>query len=302
MEQSHIYMNTTQRPNFVLVCIAVVLLIFSFAGEILCSSILETTPQVPRADGNIAVQQPAKTSNYPTMLAPQVVTFSSFTPTAQDISADQAIPTVALATEMVEDNEWVTSDISIQELNAEVAEVVEVVEASSKPESARNNHQVTYNLNFVAKNNFLDNVKSTKPKTSKSRPSISKMAASKPEVVAIAVSARPSIYSSLLPTYFNKQAQLKLQQAVKHVNLAGKAKNKLELALLAGGPQDLIELEQEDTEPSIAEDLIDFLKGLAGYSAKEKIYVLKNLSEKKIEVLKQILNAHNITLRAFIKA
>ena len=62
----------------------------------------------------------------------------------------------------------------------------------------------------------------------------------------------------------------------------------------------LKQLEQKDNEPSITEDLIDFLKGLAGYSAKEKIYVLKGLSEKKIEALKQILNAHNIKLRAFI--
>jgi len=295
-------MNTTQRPNFVLVCIAVVLLIFSFAGEMLCSAILETTSQEPRAEDNIAVQQPAKTSNYPTMPTSQVVAFSSFTPMAQDASADQAIAAVALATEMVEDNEWVATDSSIQELNAEVIEVIEVIEASSKPESVRNNHQVTYNLNFVAKNDFLDNVKSTKPATSKSRPSITRMAESKSKVIAIAVSAKPSIYSSLLPTYFNKQAQLKLQQAVRQVNLADKAKNKLKLALLDGGPQDLIELEQKDTEPSITEDLIDFLKGLAGYSAKEKIYVLKGLSEEKIEALRQILNAHNITLRAFIKA
>jgi hypothetical protein len=204
---------------------------------------------------------------------------------------------------MVEDNDWVATDSSIQELNAEVIEVIEVaevVEASSKPESVRNNHQVTYNLNFVAKNDFLDNVISTKPATSKSRPSITRMAENKSKVVAIAVSAKPSIYSSLLPTYFNKQAQLKLQQAVRQVNLADKAKNKLKLALLDGGPQDLIELEQKDNEPSITEDLIDFLKGLAGYSAKEKIYVLKGLSEKKIEALKQILNAHNIKLRAFI--
>ncbi|MGY8758490.1 MAG: hypothetical protein ACKVJZ_03835 [Planctomycetota bacterium] len=293
-------MNTTQRPNFVLVCIAVVLLIFSFAGEMLCSAILETTSQEPRAEDNIAVQQPAKTSNYPTMPTSQVVAFSSFTPMAQDASADQAIAAVALATEMVEDNDWVATDSSIQELNAEVIEVAEVVEASSKPESVRNNHQVTYNLNFVAKNDFLDNVISTKPATSKSRPSITRMAENKSKVVAIAVSAKPSIYSSLLPTYFNKQAQLKLQQAVRQVNLADKAKNKLKLALLDGGPQDLIELEQKDNEPSITEDLIDFLKGLAGYSAKEKIYVLKGLSEKKIEALKQILNAHNIKLRAFI--
>ncbi|MDG2309480.1 MAG: hypothetical protein P8L98_02740 [Planctomycetota bacterium] len=297
-------MNTTQRPKFVLVCIAVVLLIFSFAGEMLCSAILETTAQEPRAEDNIAVQQPSKTSNYPTMPTSQVVAFSSFTPMAQNASADQAIAAVALATEMVEDSEWVATDSSSQELNAEVAEVIEVIEASSKPESVRNNHQVTYNLNFVAKNDFLDNVKSTKPATSKSRPSITRMAENKSKVVAIAVSAKPSIYSSLLPTYFNKQAQLKLQQAVRQVNLADKAKNKLKLklALLDGDPQDLIELEQKDTEPSITEDLIDFLKGLAGYSAKEKIYVLKGLSERKIETLKQILNAHNITLRAFIKA
>ena len=298
-------MNTTQRPNFVLVCIAVVLLIFSFAGEMLCSAILETTAQEPRAEDNIAVQQPSKTSNYPTMPTSQVVAFSSFTPMAQNPSADQAIAAVALATEMVEDSEWVATDSSSQELKAEAAEVIkviEVIEASSKPESVRNNHQVTYNLNFVAKNDFLDNVKSTKPATSKSRPSITRMAENKSKVVAIAVSAKPSIYSSLLPTYFNKQAQLKLQQAVRQVNLADKTKNKLKLALLDGDPQDLIELEQKDTEPSITEDLIDFLKGLAGYSAKEKIYVLKGLSEKKIETLKQILNAHNITLRAFIKA
>ena len=298
-------MNTTQRPNFVLVCIAVVLLIFSFAGEMLCSAILETTAQEPRAEDNIAVQQPSKTSNYPTMQTSQVVAFSSSTQMAQNASADQAIAAVALATEIVEDSEWVATDSSSQELKAEAAEVIkviEVIEASSKPESVRNNHQVTYNLNFVAKNDFLDNVKSTKPATSKSRPSITIMAENKSKVVAIAVSAKPSIYSSLLPTYFNKQAQLKLQQAVRQVNLADKAKNKLKLALLDGDPQDLIELEQKDTEPSITEDLIDFLKGLAGYSAKEKIYVLKGLSEKKIETLKQILNAHNITLRAFIKS
>lgn len=293
-------MNTTQRPNFVLVCIAVVLLIFSFAGEMLCSAILETTSQEPRAEDNIAVQQPAKTSNYPTLPTSQVVAFSSFTPMAQDVSADQAMAAAALATEMVEDNEWVATDSSIQELDAEVIEVIEVVEASSKPESVRNNHQVTYNLNFVAKNDFLDSVKSTKPATSKSRPSITRMAENKSKVVAIAVSAKPSIYSVLLPGYFSKQAQLELKRAVKQVNLVDKAKDKLKLALLEGGPQDLIELEQEDTEPSIAEDLIDFLKGLAGYSAKEKIYVLKGLSEKKREALKQILNAHNITLRAFI--
>jgi hypothetical protein len=281
------------------VCIAVVLLIFSFAGEMLCTSILETTQQDPRAEGDIAVQQQVKTSNHPTTLTSQVFAFSGFTPMNQSVSADQAIHAVALATEMVEDNEWVASDSSIQDLNAEV---VEVVEASSKPESVRNNHQVTYNLNFVAKNDFLDDIVPTKHVTSRSRPSSSKMAENKSKVVAIAVSAKPSIYSSLLPTHFNTQAQLKLQQAVRQINLADKAKNKLGLALLDGGSQDLIELEQKDTEPSVSEDLIDFLKNLAGYSAKEKIYVLKNLSEKKIELLKQILNAHNITLRAFIKA
>jgi hypothetical protein len=64
----------------------------------------------------------------------------------------------------------------------------------------------------------------------------------------------------------------------------------------------LIELKQEDTAPSAKDKLMAFLKKLTGYSAEEKIYVLKNLSEEKIEALKQILNAHNISLRAFIKA
>ncbi len=292
-------MNTTPRPNFVLVCIAVVLLIFSFAGEMLCSSILETTSQELRAEDNLALQQPVETSNYPAMVTSQVIAFSSFTPMAENVSVDQAIPVVALAAEVVKDNESIASDSSILELNVEA---VEAVEASLKPEPVRNNHQVTYGLNFVAKNDFVDNVKSTKPAASKSRPLISKMGENKSKVIAIAVSAKPSIYSSLLPTHFNTQAQLKLQQAVRQINLADKAKNKLGLALIKGVSQDFIELEQKDTEPSVSEDLIDFLKNLAGYSAKEKIYVLKNLSEKKIEVLKQMLNAHNITLRAFIKA
>jgi hypothetical protein len=291
-------MNTTPRPNFVLVCIAVVLLIFSFAGEMLSNSTLKITPQEPRVEGHIAVQQPVETSNYPAMATSQVIGFSSFTPMAQGASADQAIPAVALAAEMVKDNESVSSDSSIPELNIEV---LEAAEASSKPEPVLNNHQVTYGLNFVVKNDFLDNANSTKPATSTSRSLIAKMPENKTRVVAIAVSPKLSIYSSLLPTYSNQEAQLKLQEAVKQLNFAEKAKNKLKLALLDGAPQDLIELEQEGDEPSNTRDLIDFLKGLAGYSAKEKIYVLKNLSQKKIEVLKQILNAHNITLRAFIK-
>jgi hypothetical protein len=64
----------------------------------------------------------------------------------------------------------------------------------------------------------------------------------------------------------------------------------------------LIELKQEDTALSAGDKLMTFLKKLTGYSAEKKIYVLKNLSEEKIEALRKILNAHNITLRAFIKA
>lgn len=289
-------MNTTQRPNFALVCIAVVLLIFSFAGEMLCNSALEATTQERSSDTRLAVQQPVKTRDYPAVLTSQVFSVASFTQNDQATAADQPVPTVALAAGITEDNQWVVID-SIQELNNEA---VEAVEASSRTEPVRNNHQVTYNLNFVAKNDFGDTVKSTKPATSKSRPSISKMAANKSKVVAIAVSANPSIYSMLLPRYFSKQARLKLKMAVEQVNLGDKAKDELKLALLEGGKQDLIELKQVGTDSPATESLMNALRKLAGYSTEEKIYVLKNLSEKKIRMLRKILNAHNIKLRAFI--
>jgi len=93
---------------------------------------------------------------------------------------------------------------------------------------------------------------------------------------------------------------LKLKMAVEQVNLGDKAKDELKLALLEGGKQDLIELKQVGTDSPATESLMNALRKLAGYSTEEKIYVLKNLSEKKIGMLRKILNAHNIKLRAFI--
>ena len=58
--------------------------------------------------------------------------------------------------------------------------------------------------------------------------------------------------------------------------------------------------EQVDTDTK--DQIITFLRELAGMKSEERVYVLKNLSPQKIELLKEILNAHNVTLRAFIKA
>mgnify|MGYP000173005244 FL=1 len=104
--------------------------------------------------------------------------------------------------------------------------------------------------------------------------------------------------------HFSKQAELTLKQAVKQVNLGNEVEAKLTLALLEVGKQNLIELRQEQEEEEarslVTERLINSLRKLVGYSTEEKIYVLKNLSEKQIDLLREILNAHNIKLRAFI--
>jgi len=297
-------MNTTQRPNFVLVCIAVVLLSFSFAGEMLCSSIQRTAPLGPLADAGSTVPQLPKSSGYPTVMPSQmpsqVTSFASFTPSTLATDVDRNATTGALSAapiaEIGDGKELIVID-SIQQLSADA------VEASSKLESVIHNHQVAYNLNIVANNSLGTKVKSTNSAAPKSRLAASRRTSIKPKVVAIAVSAKQSGYSSLLPSHFsNKQTQLKLKMAIDKVNLGGKAKIKLKLALLEDGDQELIELKQEDTALSAKDKLMTFLKKLTGYSAEEKIYVLKNLSEDKIKALKQILNAHNITLRAFIKA
>jgi hypothetical protein len=293
-------MNTTQRPNFVLVCIAVVLLSFSFAGEMLCSSIQKAAPLGPLADANSTVQQQPKFSDYPTAMPSQVTSFASFAPSTLATDVDRNATTGALSAaplaEISDGKELIVID-SIQQLNAEA------VEASSKSESVSHNHQVAYNLNVVANNRLETKVKSTNSAAPKSRLAVAKRNSIKPKVVAIAVSAKRSGYSSLLPSHFsNKQTQLKLKMAIDKVNLGSKTKGKLKLALREGGDQELIELKQEDKAISAKDKLMAFLKKLTGYSAEEKIYVLKNLSEDKIKALKQILNAHNITLRAFIKA
>ena len=293
-------MNTTQRPNFVLVCIAVVLLSFSFAGEMLCSSIQKAAPLGPLADANSTVQQQPKFSDYTTVMPSQVLSFASFTPSTLATDVDRNATTGALSAapiaEIGDGKELIVID-GIQQLSAEA------VEASSKLESVIHNHQVVYNLNFVANNRLDTKVKSTNSAAPKSRLAVANRHSIKPKVVAIAVSANQSGYSSLLPSHFsNKQTHLKLEMAIDKVNLGGKEKVKLKLALLEGGDQELIELKQEDTSLSAKDKLMAFLKKLTGYSAEEKIYVLKNLSEEKIEALRKILNAHNITLRAFIKA
>ena len=293
-------MNTTQRPNFVLVCIAVVLLSFSFAGEMLCSSIQKAAPLGPLADANSTVQQQPKFSDYTTVMPSQVLSFASFTPSTLATDVDRNATTGALSAapiaEIGDGKELIVID-GIQQLSAEA------VEASSKLESVIHNHQVVYNLNFVANNRLDTKVKSTNSAAPKSRLAAAKRTSLKPKVVAIAVSANQSGYSSLLPSHFsNKQTHLKLEMAIDKVNLGGKEKVKLKLALLEGGDQELIELKQEDTALSAGDKLMTFLKKLTGYSAEKKIYVLKNLSEEKIEALRKILNAHNITLRAFIKA
>ena len=293
-------MNTTQRPNFVLVCIAVVLLSFSFAGEMLCSSIQKAAPLGPLADANSTVQQQPKFSDYTTVMPSQVLSFASFTPSTLATDVDRNATTGALSAapiaEIGDGKELIVID-GIQQLSAEA------VEASSKLESVIHNHQVVYNLNFVANNRLDAKVKSTNSAAPKSRLAVANRHSIKPKVVAIAVSANQSGYSSLLPSHFsNKQTHLKLEMAIDKVNLGGKEKVKLKLALLEGGDQELIELKQEDTALSAGDKLMTFLKKLTGYSAEEKIYVLKNLSEEKIEALRKILNAHNITLRAFIKA
>jgi hypothetical protein len=293
-------MNTTQRPNFVLVCIAVVLLSFSFAGEMLCSSIQKAAPLGPLADADLTVQQQPKSSDYPTVMPSQVLSFASFTPSTLATDVDRNATTGALSAapiaEIGDGKELIVID-GIQQLSAEA------VEASSKLESVIHNHQVVYNLNFVANNRLDTKVKSTNSAAPKSRLAVANRHSIKPKVVAIAVSANQSGYSSLLPSHFsNKQTHLKLEMAIDKVNLGGKEKVKLKLALLEGGDQELIELKQEDTALSAGDKLMTFLKKLTGYSAEKKIYVLKNLSEEKIEALRKILNAHNITLRAFIKA
>ena len=293
-------MNTTQRPNFVLVCIAVVLLSFSFAGEMLCSSIQRTAPLGPLTDADSTVLQQPKSSDYQTAMSPQVFSFASFTPNTLATVIDRHAPTGTLSSsitdEIEDDKELIVID-SIQQLNAEA------VEASSKSESVGHNYQVAYNLNFVDNNRLGTKVKSTNSSVPQSRPAVAKSTPIKPAIVAIAVSAKNPVYSSLLPSHFStKLTRLKLKMAIDKVNLGDREKSTLKLALLEDGNQNLIELKQEDAAPSAKDKLMTFLKKLVGYSPEEKIYVLKNLSEEKIEALKQILNAHNISLRAFIKA
>jgi hypothetical protein len=233
-------------------------------------------------------------------MSSQVYSTERFTPNVLSKNVARHETTGELSTvptaELGYDGELIVID-NIQELKAEAAE------ASSKSESVTHNHQVSDDISSVVNNIIRTSIKSTKSVDPRPQRSIAKRSFIKPKVVAIAVSVSQPGYSALLPSYsFNEQAQPKLKQALEEFNLGNRAKDKLKLVLLKRGHQDLIELKQEGPNPSAADTIMTFLKELTGYSAEEKIYVLKNLSKKRIKELKKILNAHNITLRAFIRA
>ncbi|MDP6964074.1 MAG: hypothetical protein QGF46_07905, partial [Planctomycetota bacterium] len=57
-----------------------------------------------------------------------------------------------------------------------------------------------------------------------------------------------------------------------------------------------------EQSPNFEKKVIDFINQLLKMESEEKLLVLKGLTPQKLEALKEILNAHNISLRAFIKA
>jgi len=303
---SPIYMDTNQRPNFVLVCIAVVLLSFSFAGEMLCSLSPDTTPQNTLSNSGIA----ALPQSGPTLIlvqpAPQVILPLHFKPNSLAAAIANEAREQELAA-LVAD--FVNNSNSEEALDHMIGPDVSVVEASVKTNVVSSNHQVTYNL-AVGSREALHNL--NKPAPVKRSPLLasSRNRTAKPTVVAISVSSNGSGLAALLPSFYrNQQTKSKLMKAVEMVNLSDITSEKLKLAVLKKVSQDLTAIKPNaeiqpngETEMSVAEELVAYLKKLVGYSAEEKIYALKNLSNKKIEALKKILNAHNITLRAFVKA
>jgi hypothetical protein len=212
-------------------------------------------------------------------------------------------------------NDFVNNSNSEQALDYIIEPSVSVVEASVKTDVVSSNHQVTYDL-AVASREALQNLKKPAPVKRSHLLASNRNMTTKPKVVAISVSSNRSGLAALIPSfYLNQQTKSMLMKAVEIVNLNDITSKKLKLTVLKEGNQDLTEIKPNaeikpnteikpnlETERSVAEELVAYLKKMAGYSTEEKIYALKNLSNKKIEALKKILNAHNITLRAFVKA
>ncbi|MBC8370630.1 MAG: hypothetical protein H8E25_11585 [Planctomycetes bacterium] len=296
-------MNTTPRPNFVLVCIAVLLLSFSFAGEMLCSLSPDITAQSALASREVIIASSKVAGGLRQAPAPQLVAGQAFAPNSLaqavliDIELAQQVEELAASPEIAE-KDSVNQQIDRSETKA--------IEASSSNAPVGVHHQFVYdNAPMKLVGNSI--------KTKRAGKSIAQ-AHGQPEsagvtelnkVQQITVRVQHNGYLALMPNA-KKVAAKKLQQAIAQLNNAGKETSKVELLIAEKLDENLDEKEvvvaDEQVDTDTKDQIITFLRELAGMKSEERVYVLKNLSPQKIELLKEILNAHNVTLRAFIKA
>jgi len=291
-------MNKSQRPNFVLVCIAVVLLSFSFAGEMLCSLSPYSASHGPLAEDDLTAAE---------QLKPSIITSSNH---AQPASLPVSFPTsfsdaVMLASENTSDSHLIEESPLNEILVLPVSEIAEVstpeaIEASSNTAKVIH-HSIELNK-VTAQSKPPKKLLSTHAAAKVVSQRIAKLSELKPST-SVAIKLNFKGYFELLPSSVTTDiVQHTLKKAIDKLNSSEVATNEIELTIDSAESKELTELESDDSKANSNKDLVKLLRKLSSYSSKEKIYVLKGMTAKKIKALRQILNAHNVTLRAFIKA
>ncbi|MFT7517135.1 MAG: hypothetical protein ACI84O_000925 [Myxococcota bacterium] len=292
-------MNRTQRPNFVLVCIAAVLISFSLASEVMYKLSSDSDAIQAHSDGGKSVDRQIRPRLAPATIVSQPFTGNELTPNGLAAVAFQDIN--PLNPDSAEDVANVNEDVvAIEALRVIERQLLPVSTGDTKTALIEQDNRFTYKTvdQPQTRNNGARLLVKHAGNTQKtSSPKAVSRNLSRKEIT---VSVRRSGFLSWLAN--NKYtAKEILKQAVAQLNLSEEELEEIVLAVASKKRQKSIAEEtQGESKFDYSAKLMAFFRKLSGQSAENKIYVLKNLSPDKLGLLKQILNGHNITLRAFI--
>ena len=291
------------KPNYALICIGVVFLSFSFVGQALFN---QSNEQLIRPNISLAKKQQNE-FNQPQSLATLETPFSNiFTDSQSPIALSAAYATEVSASDLkIEEHEpLILTDKALTGEKDNAFIETSIARKHDKENIKTYNYQIARNLRAVtASSNSND---SNKVQKAIRTIAINDLPKEEPVLVLMETTSReaPKIHNIIIKALVNDSI---LATDIDSNNAKTLRVDSAEQEILSSiyskkeTPNKEIIFEDEQKSIDYQKEIVSFLKELYLQDKPTKISVLSKMTPQEIIKVKEILNAHNISLRAFVK-
>ena len=291
------------KPNYALICIGVVFLSFSFVVQALFN---QSNKQVIKPNISLAKKQQSEFNQPQSLAAPEIPFSTIFTDSQDPIALSAAYATEVPASDLkIKGNEpLIIIDKALTEKKDNVLIETSIAQKYDKENIKTYNYQISRNLRAVtASSNSNDSNKAQKTIRTIA---INDLPKEEPVLVLMETTSRedPKIHNIIIKALMNDSIVASDIDSNDAKTLRADSAEQEILSSICSkkeSPNKEILFEDEKKSTDYQKEIVSFLKELYLQDKPTKISVLSKMTPQEIIKVKEILNAHNISLRAFVK-